>query len=102
VTGDAPTTRENAEKAEWKKVSITGYTCGDNCYVEFAPQFEGGGDMTALCSAKICDEWERAQTLPAKFKGKQAEVRFGTAPRVDGGGNKIDDYPNVLEIRFPK
>jgi hypothetical protein len=113
VTGDTPITKENYEevmeaksreydKTEWKKVSLDGYSCGDNCYVEYSPHIEGGGDMTALCSAKICDEWASAGELPAALKGKTAEVKFGTAPRIDGSGKKVDNYENITEMRFLK
>jgi hypothetical protein len=102
VAGDTPITKENYDKAEWKKISLVGYSCGDNCYVEYTPQTESGGDMTALCSAEICGEWERAQKLPAAFKGKTAEVKLGKATRADGGGNIVDEYDNITEIRFPK
>jgi hypothetical protein len=113
VTGDTPITKENYaqvmearsreyEQAEWKKISLEGYSCGDNCYVEYSPHIEGGGDMTALCSAKICGDWERAGKLPAEFRGKTAEVKYGTAPRIDGSGNKVDTYRNIIDIRFPK
>jgi hypothetical protein len=102
VAGDTPTTKENYAQAEWKKISLVGYSCGDNCYVEYTAQSESGDEMTALCSANICGEWERAQKLPSAFKGKTAEVKLGKATRADGGGNIVDEYDNITEIRFPK
>jgi type IV pilus biogenesis protein CpaD/CtpE len=101
-TGDGSKTKESSKQAEWKTISLGGYSCGDNCYVEYTSPTEGSGDKTALCSAKICGEWERAGALPAALKGKVAEVKYGTAPRMDGGGNRVDDYRSIIDMRFPK
>jgi hypothetical protein len=100
--GDDSKTKENSKQAEWQTISLSGYSCGDNCYVEYTSPTEGSGEKTALCSAKICGEWERAGELPAALKGKIAEVKYGTAPRMDGGGNKVDDYQSIRDMRFPK
>jgi hypothetical protein len=113
VTADTPINSENYaevmaarareyESAEWKQITLTGFSCGDNCYVEFTPNVEGGGDETALCSAKICSNWADAGKLPATFKNKLAEVKYGKATRIDGSGDKVDEYRNITEIRFPK
>ncbi len=90
------------EAAEWKKITLTGYRCGDNCYVEFIPNVEGGGDETAMCSADICGGWERAGQLPSALKNKVAEVKYGVAPRIDGSGRKVDSRRNIVALRFAK
>jgi hypothetical protein len=89
-------------KSEWKKITLKGYDCGDNCYVEFSAQDKGSEAMTALCSAKICGDWERAGVLPAAYKGKTVEVKYNTAPRTDGSGKVVDSFANITEMRVTK
>jgi hypothetical protein len=99
----APATKPVEDtKGEWKKITLKGYSCGDNCYVEFSTQDKGSEAMTALCSAKICGDWERAGTLPAAYKSKTVEVKYNTAPRIDGSGKVVDSFANITEMRVLK
>ncbi len=87
---------------EWEKITLNGYSCGDNCYLEFTPTTKGGAGQTALCSAKICGDWERARTLPAAYKNKIVEVKYSTAKRVDGSSKVVDNFRSISEIRMAK
>ncbi len=87
---------------EWKKITLNGYSCGDNCYVEYTPSTKGGAAETALCAAKICGDWERAGVLPAAYKNKIVEVKFSTAKRVDGNSKVVDNFSSISEIRMAK
>lgn len=91
------------DQAEYKPIFLEDYICGDNCYVRFSPDIEGGGDGEALCSADQCGAWERAGRLPASLKGKRVGARFGTGPQVDGSGTVMRaDFPRIEAFRFSK
>ncbi len=87
---------------EWKKITLNGYSCGDNCYVEYTPGTKGSAAETALCSAKICGDWERDGALPASYKNKIVYVKFSTAKRVDGSSKVVDNFSSISEIRMAK
>ena len=76
--------------------TLTGFSCGDSCYLEF---LDGGEAKTALCRASQCSEWADRQALPPTLKGKRAKARFGTGNQVDAAGNIMArDYPTIEEL----
>ena len=80
-------------------VTLTGFSCGDSCYLEFT---DGGGARTALCRAPVCSDWADAGRLPRTLQGKRATARFGTSNQVDAAGNIMSrDFPTVEELHIP-
>lgn len=86
-----------AARAETSRsITLTGFSCGDSCYLEFT---DGGEAKTALCRATQCSEWADAQALPEALKGKRATARFGTGNQVDATGNIMSrDFLTVEKL----
>ena len=79
-----------------RTITLTGFSCGDSCYLEFS---DGGEAKTALCRASQCSEWADRQAFPPALKGKRATARFGTGNQVDAAGNIMArDYPTIEEL----
>ena len=79
-----------------RTITLTGFSCGDSCYLEF---MDGGEAKTALCRASHCSDWADRQALPPTLKGKRATARFGTGNQVDAAGNIMArDYPTIEEL----
>ncbi|MGB3721447.1 MAG: hypothetical protein WA979_01350 [Pacificimonas sp.] len=79
-----------------RKITLTGFICGDNCYLEFTA---GGEPGTALCRASQCSDWADLQGLPSTLKGKRAVAWFGTGDQVDAAGNIMaSDYPTITKL----
>jgi hypothetical protein len=100
ATADAaPAPAAPAAGGTWQRITITGYTCGDNCYVEYrAP---GNSEMqTAMCETPLCNSWFEVQAMPDSEKGKSYDVQMGTADQVDGGGAVMEsDFPAITAMR---
>jgi hypothetical protein len=88
-----------APAGEWRRITISAYTCGDNCYLEYTvgDNVEPEG---AICNAAQCTPWFEAQAIPQSELGRSYEVRMGTTDQVDGAGNVMaSDYPAIIEMR---
>lgn len=88
-----------APAAGWQRITISAYTCGDNCYLEYtvAGNVEPAG---AICNAAQCAPWFEAQAIPASELGRSYDVRFGTTNQVDGAGNLMEsEFPAIIEMR---
>ncbi|QTD56738.1 hypothetical protein [Parasphingorhabdus cellanae] len=81
-------------------IVITGFECGDNCYLNYRPKDRPTGERkTALCSTGICADWYTEQEMPAAYIGRGATVTLGIGQQVDGGGNVMsDDFPEIKGI----
>lgn len=96
TTGAAASTAASVEAS--RLITLTGFSCGDNCYLEFT---DGDEAKTALCRASQCSEWADAQTLPGALKGKRAFARFGTGNQVDAAGTVMSrKYQTIEELRI--
>lgn len=97
VTADTPINSENYaqvmearsrayDRLEYKPVSLNGFECGDNCYLEFTEAVEGAAPRKLLCTARLCANWQGAGRLPPALRNTGATVKFGRADQVDGAG----------------
>ena len=97
VTADTPINSENYaqvmgarsreyDRLEYKPVTLNGFECGDNCYLELTEGIEGAAPRTVLCTARQCADWQAAGRLPADLRNAGARVKFGGANQVDGSG----------------
>lgn len=83
----------------WRKIKITGLTCGDNCYLQIQP-IEGGDADEVMCSADLCAPWFEARVLAAEVTGKTWEVQMGKVEQLDNEGNVMDDsFPAIIAVR---
>ena len=82
----------------YERVTITGFECGDNCYLRFIrPGSEV--EQTALCHAPACAEWAEWQELPPEFVGRSAQVLIGVGEQVNGDGETMrSDFPAVIDL----
>ncbi len=71
-------------------MTLSGFSCGDNCYLELTRGVEGAAPETILCTAPACAEWQAGGSLPAALRDTGAMVRFGTADQVDGSGTVME------------
>ncbi len=78
--------------------TITGFECGDNCYLTIKPK--AGEDLTGLCLAEACTPWVEEAAMPATFIGRQVEVTVGVGDQTDSEGNVMGQFPAFTEIVF--
>jgi len=95
---------QNAEAAKQKKVidgTISGYRCGDNCYLTIVDK--NGKEHTGLCVASpLCDKWNEEVMMPNSFKGKKVRVSIGKGIQLDGDGNEIGTMDAFTTIQLSK
>jgi hypothetical protein len=77
---------------------ITGYECGDNCYLTVMDA--SGEEHTGLCTATLCESWNAETAMPDSFKGTQVKIKVGTGTQVDGSGNNMGDMESFDEIEL--
>lgn len=83
----------------WKKIKITGLTCGDNCYLRIQ-LIDGGEAADVMCSADLCLPWFESQALASGVTDKTWEVQMGTLDQVDNEGAVMDDnFPAIIALR---
>ncbi len=88
-----------APAAGWRRIRITGYTCGDNCYLEFTAD-DSDETEAPICTAPQCAPWFDAQAIPASELGRNYDVRMRTSEQVDGAGQVMDsEFPTIIEMR---
>lgn len=86
-------------EAGWSRITITGYSCGDNCYVEYSTPTSTEA-LTAMCTAPQCNSWFEVQAMPDSERGRQYDVRMGSAAQVDGEGTVMDEaFQAIVEMR---
>ncbi len=87
--------------ADYVEIILEGYTCGDNCYIEYYKSTSTTYKMTALCRADVCGKWEPSGALPSQLKNKKVLAKFSTARQYDGSGTVMDEhYPAITDIKF--
>jgi hypothetical protein len=102
----APDTAAPAEAAApagpaagWSRITVTGYSCGDNCYVEYTTP-TSTETLTAMCETPLCNSWFEVQAMPDSERGRQYDVRMGTANQVDGEGVVMEEgFQAIVEMR---
>lgn len=85
----------------YETVTLTGFECGDNCYVEII-ETDGDAPELVLCTADICwGDWQAEGVLPAELANTTARAKFGTADQVDNSGNVMEaDMRAVIDLRL--
>jgi hypothetical protein len=79
-------------------VTVTGFECGDNCYVTLRSA-DTGVERSVLCLAEPCRDWNAATEMPPEDIGRQYLARFGTGQQVDADGGVMDPaYPAVITM----
>jgi hypothetical protein len=78
--------------------AITGYECGDNCYLTILTT--DGEEIMALCVADACQPWNEVAALPPELLGAEVEVVLGTGTQTDASGNNMGDFPAFLDVAF--
>ncbi|HVX79825.1 MAG: hypothetical protein ACTHOR_10595 [Devosia sp.] len=87
-----------APAAGTKTGRITGFECGDNCYLTIQPS--KGAPVTALCAAKACAAWNAATTIPKRLIGKRVRVSIGNGRQYDASGNDMGPFPSFETLEF--
>lgn len=99
----APEARSREQEAlEYEPVTLNGFSCGDNCYLELTRAVEGAAPETILCTAPECADWQTDGALPAELRDTRALVKFGTADQVDGSGTAVNQGVGAaVGLRLP-
>lgn len=79
---------------------ITGYECGDNCYLTIIDSNKK--EYTALCAAPLCQRWNEETQMPARFKRQKVKVTIGRGVQYDGGGHLMGQMDAFKKIEFLK
>ncbi len=79
---------------------IVSFECGDNCYLTVKPKT--GDEINALCSVDLCANWYENQAMQPKYIGKSVKITIGTDKQVDGAGNDMGDYPEIIKLTLVK
>ncbi|SER01197.1 hypothetical protein [Neolewinella agarilytica] len=100
-TSGLPPMAEKGDTSKIRRIVLNGYTCGDNCYLQYTPLVNGGHNQDALCSTPLCAEWEALGELPDELLGQEAIARFSVAPQYDGAGEVMqEDFPSIVELQL--
>lgn len=85
-----------------QQIIITGFDCGDNCYLHYRPLTQPDGELqTALCSVGACEPWYSEQSMGPEFRERIATITIGIGKQYDGGGNVMsDDFPEITSIKI--
>ncbi len=78
--------------------TIEGFECGDNCYLTV--RTDDGTQLTALCIAPSCAEWNDAGSIPKSLVGRKVSVTISTDNQVDGDGNVVGKFPSFVAIEI--
>lgn len=90
----------NANAAEEKTIeaTISGYECGDNCYLEIIDSEDG--EMIGLCTAPLCEKWNEEAAMPEKYIGKKIRVVVGQSEQYDAEGNVMGTMEAFTSIEL--
>ncbi len=77
---------------------IRKFECGDNCYLTIVDSSnkEHGG----LCTAPECGPWNKANSMPPRFKGQRVVVTLGRGVQLDSAGNVMGRMTAFKKIQF--
>jgi hypothetical protein len=81
--------------------TISGFECGDNCYLTITDK--KGKEHQALCLADLCETFATAtDDNLAGYKGKMVKVSVGKGNQVDGAENVMGVMDAFLTIELIK
>jgi hypothetical protein len=80
------------------KGRITGYECGDNCYLTITDAT--GKEHNALCTARECAAWNDVGEMPQRYIGRKVVAALGRGEQYDGNDDLVGLYPAFRSIRF--
>lgn len=90
------------------RIVITGFECGDNCYLDYRPLAEPGNETdgktdgeidSALCSVDRCADWFGEQAMPTEFVGRSATITVGQGKQYDNAGNVMSEgFPEITSL----
>ena len=78
--------------------TISGYECGDNCYLTIIDSEDG--EMTGLCIATLCEEWNMEAAMPEKYIGKKVRIVVGEGQQFDAAGNVMGTMEAFTNIEL--
>jgi hypothetical protein len=95
----------NSASAQSKKTKtiegkISGYECGDNCYLTITDS--KGKKHDGLCTATACNAWNENAAMPKKYIGKRVKVTVGKGKQYDGSGTVMGTMDAFTKIVFLK
>jgi len=94
------TQKQSDKPKQIVKGVISDYGCGDNCYLTITDV--GGKEISGLCTAPLCQQWNENAEMPAKFKGKKVIVTVGKGLQYDGEGNVMGETESFEKIDLLK
>ncbi|NOQ34270.1 MAG: hypothetical protein GQ569_00050 [Methylococcaceae bacterium] len=80
------------------EATISGYECGDNCYLEIIDSDDG--EMIGLCTAPLCEAWNMEAAMPEKYIGKKVRIVIGEAQQFDAEGNVMGTMESFTSIEL--
>jgi hypothetical protein len=105
VAMDASKPADSPPSGQSQRITILGYECGDNCYLDYSLTAPAKGEgpasqsRSALCTVDACYPWFDLQEMPPEFIGRGATVTIGIGEQHDNEGNVMsDDFPLILSI----
>ena len=90
----------NIQAAEEKTIeaTISGYECGDNCYLEIIDSEDG--EMIGLCTAALCEQWNEEAAMPETYIGKKVRIVVGESEQFDAEGNVMGTMEAFTSIEL--
>ena len=99
IPSAAPSGSPAQTPAGFVAATLTGLSCGDNCYLEYRTG-DSAEVKSALCLADGCGAWQQGGELPAAYRGRDVFLKLGTGRQYDAAGNVMsEDYPAVTVIQ---
>lgn len=87
--------------AVWQRITITGFECGDNCYMTY--RLANGQEDSAICTTPRCRDWFANQHMPDSEVGKSYDVQMGTTQQFDNEYRVMEeDFPAIVAMRAPR
>jgi uncharacterized protein len=97
-SGDSASSKSSKASSKTLTGKISGYECGDNCYLTVKDS--QGTEHSGLCTASACDKWNENAEMPASFIGKKVKVSVGRGKQVDGSGNVMGEMDAFDKIEM--
>lgn len=80
--------------------TITRFECGDNCYLTILDLDRTFTEITALCVAPQCKEWNRDAAMPSSFIGRKIRANIGHGHQLYGDGEIAGQADAFTKITF--
>ena len=96
----APSPETTAPAEQGQRITITGFECGDNCYLDYRPLASPDAEtLGALCSVDLCADWFGDQAMPPEFIGRTATINVKLGKQYDNEGTVMsDDFPEIVSL----